>query len=311
MAEDEENQWKRQKKELQFYNTFFSAFEGYRDTGLNDLGYYVVSHFPERSIPPSDALPDFVLYNGSIFWMVELKSASSGEPNINSEDVKQAEWMGDVAVGHAQDFLREVDAMGETGYEGDVDEVVSSFVYEGLDEEYVKKCRNEWDDCRRQLEALEKEASVLFQEPGSELRLVAGVDNLPESPLKSNLTEGISTSPNPRKHVHLTDGKERKSLAVAIGRIWGEKGAEEETRVTATDVQTYFASRRTRRGVDRDDILKALSFLHSKDACRKEQREIEEDDNIPVYVFDEETCAKALNIGSLMDEEDSTSDEWF
>jgi|GEM_PF-3482469 hypothetical protein len=36
---DEESRWARQRRGLRFYNTFFSAFEGYKDTGLNDLGY--------------------------------------------------------------------------------------------------------------------------------------------------------------------------------------------------------------------------------------------------------------------------------
>ena len=80
--------WSRQKRELDSYNTFFSAIKGeVTGQGFHDLGYRLVGrflHVPDsrNDVEPS---PDFLLYNGESLLLVEIKS---GE-NIANRDIEQ------------------------------------------------------------------------------------------------------------------------------------------------------------------------------------------------------------------------------
>jgi len=105
----------------------------------------------------------------------------------------------------------------KTSYDGNVDQIETCIVYEGIDEEYLEKCRNEWDNCREKLEKLEEQTAILTQGRGESLRLLTG--EFDSTRLQSRFESGIDLPTNPKTEFIVTESWEKECLAVAISPL--------------------------------------------------------------------------------------------
>src|SRR6056297_1297490 len=98
--------WSRQKAEIDSYNTFLSAYHSRASYhGFSEMGYVVSNYFPKLSDPRTgvNAEPDFTLYDGKTFILVEIKQGN----NISSRHIEQMEKNNEVSIEYAEDFLKD------------------------------------------------------------------------------------------------------------------------------------------------------------------------------------------------------------
>jgi len=173
--------------------------------------------------------------------------------------------------------------------------VESCIVYDGMDEEYVDKCRKKWPDCREKLEKIENQTVILGQSSGSKLRVLTGTFDSPD--LQHWLEYGIDLPPTPRTTVTLTDGLERESIAVSLCNVWGQKAVTEPVTVSVQEIRSHFDHRELEPG----DVTDAFEFLTDVDAC-----EAQGDRR---YEFRPEHLAQILDIEKIIAEKDEDNDD--
>jgi hypothetical protein len=284
-----ETSWDRQRGELEAYNTFYSAFTGRAsDESFSDYGYFIRGLFAtiQRSGGP-DADPDFILYNDETFLLVEVKQGD----NIEPRHADQLRACADVTITEAEDYLRANQAAEETPYDGSVDSVEACIVYSELDEGYIEEWRGESDAFTERLEELESVGAVLGQQPGSQLRVLAG--SFDSTSLQTWLSEGIELPRNPKKQFFLTDGLEMESLAVAICQLWGERAVKGSNGVVVgvSEVRERFDY----RPPSIPDVADVFQMLEYIGACDQADADRE-------YVFEPSHMSEILDIEHTVDE---------
>lgn len=255
-------QWSRQKKEIDAYNTFLSAYHSRGSYhGFSELGYAVTNQFPvvKDQYAGVTAEPDFLLHDDSTAILVEIKQGD----NFNPEHVEQLERSNEVTIEKLEEFLDQSDVEGRFGFNGTVYDIETCIVYDGIDEAYIDNCRTEWEDCRAMLEQVEAEAPVLAQERGGRLRVVAG--SFDQDHIQSWLSYGIKLPETPRVTVSMTDQLERESIAATICHVWGFRASEGPVSVTALEVRSEFKARELRTGQVND----AFDLLVDLGACEQ------------------------------------------
>lgn len=252
----------RQMREVRCYNLFYSIMTARASPCLADQGWFLPLFFGELndSYTNTTVEPDFVLYDGDICLLVELKSGN----NIDDRHIDQMERCNDLSIDGIEEELRDANVMEKTPYDGSVRTIDSCIVYQDIDEEWVSNCRNEWEDCQEMLEKLEQETAVLTQDHGGELRRLAG--EFESNRLQRLFDDGIELPVSPKEEIILTEQMEKEVLAIAICDIWGEQVVdyEDPVQTNVNEVRDYFAPRfniPTRR------VNRTLYFLHKIDAC--------------------------------------------
>ena len=229
----------RQLREKQTYNLFYSALTARASPCLADHGWRVPIKFGEINDPYSGvvARPDFVLYDGDTCLLVEVKSGN----NIRDRDIAQMERCNQLTIDGVEEELEAADVQDKTPYDGEVRTIDRCIVYHDIDEAWVEQCREEWDNCRDQLEQLEQEAAVLTQDFGGTLRLVAG--QFESGRLQHRFDEGVELPENPKEEFVLTEQMEKEILAIAICGIWGEQavGYGDPVEVNVNQIRDHFA----------------------------------------------------------------------
>lgn len=281
----EQNHWDRQEREIQSYNVFFSALTARADPPLTRKGFESPVSFPqiEGQRENVQAHPDFLLYDGDVCLLVEVKQGD----NIEDDHIEQIEECNKVNIERAETYLKDAEIQSKTSYDGNVSRVETCISYAGLDEEYIEKCRHEWDNCREQLEDLEERTAVLGQQQGGSLRLLAG--EFEDSTLQSIFERGIELPATPKKEFAITEGWEKESLAVAICQIWGHEAASGPVEVTPSDIRSDFAPR---HAIPMGRIKRVLYFLSEIGACN----DISENDQDHVYEFTVDHMDEILGI---------------
>jgi hypothetical protein len=252
--------WYRQKRELDSYNTFFSAIKGeVTGQGLHDLGYRLVGRFlhipdPRTGVEPS---PDFLLYNGETLLLVEVKSGK----NISNRDIQQIEDSNALSIEAAQDYLNDTEIQSSGLNPDELRHVQPCIIYY---EDFIEDECKPYDGCLESLNELAKEAAVLTQDKGSELRLERG--EVADASLEAALKEGISLPQIPDKNVYLTEGVEKECLAFSICHDCVQNNmGKGRIMITATDVTEFYA----KREIPLQRVSSVLSFLDEAGACRK------------------------------------------
>lgn len=252
--------WSRQKRELDSYNTFFSAIKGeVTGQGFHDLGYRLVGrflHVPDsrNDVEPS---PDFLLYNGESLLLVEIKS---GE-NIANRDIEQMKESNALSIEAAQDYLNDTEIRSRGLDPDKLRHVQTCIVYY---EDFIEEECKPFDGCVESLNELAGEAAVLTQDKASELRLESG--EVADQSLKAALRDGIALPRIPDKNVYLTEGVEKECLAFSICHdcVMNNMG-KGRIRITAADVAEFYANRE----IPPRRVSRVLSFLHEVGACRR------------------------------------------
>jgi hypothetical protein len=252
----------RQFREVNAYNLFFSSINARASPSLSGQGWYAPLKFGEVADPFTDATvrPDFVLYNGTICLLVEIKSGN----NIETRHIEQMARCRELSIDGVESELDDADVAGKTPYDGSLAEIESCIVYQDMDEDWIENCRNDWDDCGDALEDLEAETAILTQDYGERLRLIAGEFSTPE--LQELFTGGIQLPENPKEEFVLTEGMEKEILAVAICGIWGERivDHEEPIETSVAQIRDHFAPV---HNLPPQRVSRTLNYLDAIDAC--------------------------------------------
>jgi hypothetical protein len=218
--------------------------------------------FGEINDPYADvaARPDFALYDGDTCLLVEVKSGD----NIQDRAIAQMERCNQLTIDAVEEELEAANVRNKTPYDGEVQTIDCCIVYHDIDEEWVEQCRNEWENCREQLERLEQEAAVLAQDFGGTLRRVAGSFN--SGRLQHRFDDGVELPENPKEEFVLTEQMEKEILAVAICGIWGEQavGYDDAVEVNVNQIRDYFAPT---FNVPPQRVNRVLYYLTMIDAC--------------------------------------------
>ncbi len=206
---------------------------------LADLGWRMPIKFREINDPYSGVVsePDFILYDGDICLLVEIKSGN----NIEERHISQMQRCNELTIEGVEEELRDADVREKTPYDGSVRTIDRCIVYHDIDEDWINQCRNEWKNCQERLEALEREAAVLTQDFGGRLRRVAG--EFKSGRLQNRFDEGIELPENPKEEFVLTEQMEKEILAIAICGIWGERsiGHENPVQANVNQIRDHFA----------------------------------------------------------------------
>jgi hypothetical protein len=195
--------------------------------------------FGEIDDPYADVTvyPDFVLYDGDICLLVEVKAGN----NIEPRDVKQMVRCNELSIDGVEAELDAADVTEKTDYDGTVRTIDSCIVYQDIDEEWIDDCRTEWDNCREQLEALEAETAVLTQDYGGSLRRLTG--EFKSNRLQHRFDEGITLPENPKEQFMITEQMEQEVLAITICDIWGERVVDyaDPVQTNVNEIRDFFA----------------------------------------------------------------------
>lgn len=252
----------RQFREVNAYNLFYSVMTARASPCLAEQGWFLPLMFGEinDSYNGVTVNPDFVLYDGDICLIVELKSGN----NIEQRDIEQMERCDDLSIDGIEEELRAADVQEKTPYNGTVRTIDSCIIYQDIDEEWIEHCRNEWDNCREKLEELEEKTAVLTQDYGGELHRLTGT--FESGRLQRQFDEGIELPLNPKEEIVLTEGMENEILAVAICDIWGEQAIdhEEPVQTNVNEVRDHFAPH---FNIPPRRVNRTLFYLHTIDAC--------------------------------------------
>jgi hypothetical protein len=288
----EQDHWLRQKREIQAYNTFFSALSARANPCLAAHGFEAPVEFPriEGAREGVAAHPDFLLYDGSVFLLVEIKQGT----NIEDRHIKQMDECNRVGIERAETYLRDSEVQEKTSYDGNVDQIETCIVYEGIDEDYIRKCRNEWDNCREKLEKLEEQTAILTQGRGESLRLLTG--EFDSTRLQSRFESGVDLPENPKTEFVVTESWEKECLAVAISHTWGHQAASGPVQISASDIRSHFAPR---HAVPMGRIKRVLHFLNEIDACSK----VDDEEETHRYEFTVDHMQAILDIEQTVSEQ--------
>lgn len=252
-------EWERQKREIDSYNTFYSAIKGeVAEEGLRDIGYKVVGRFLRVPGSHGDITcePDFVLFDGETLLLVEVKS---GE-NISDRDIEQMKDAAAISIESAQKYLAETPIRSE-GYEpSGLRTIQPCIVYY---EDFIEMCLDS-SGCRSSLSELSNYAAVLSHDKGTRLQLVEG--EIVPGGLNSRLEEGIEIPQLPDKNIYLTEGIEKECLAVSIclDLVLNNLG-KGRVEITETDVTERYKN----RDIPMKRVSGVLDFLNEFGACRK------------------------------------------
>lgn len=286
--------WPRQKREIDAYNAFLSAYPARNsDQGFLDEGYRLTNFFPtiNNSFTETAVEPDFSLYDGETLILSEVKQGN----NIEPRDVEQAKRLDSVSIDAAEEYIDKIDVQGRFGLSGDVLSIEPLLYYDNLDSDYVEKCRNEWENCREQLVELEEYCPVLGREGDQTLQLLAG--ELDSDHLQDWLETGVEMAETPRVTVTMTDGLEIESIAVSICRVWGERAVSEPVTVGVSELRTHF----NYRDLEPGRVKSAFDLLNDLGACnRTQKREVE---------FTPGHMPKILNIEQLISDRSGDSNQ--
>lgn len=150
--------WKKQRREVDSYNVFFSAFKGAASSkGLLDLGYKQVGFFLEISDSRQgvECEPDMVFYDSTNLLLVEVKSGR----NVNQRAIEQMERCDALSVEAASNFLSDAEVADMGIDPNSLSNIEPVVVYYA---DVMEECQ-ESDGCRSQLDTLADHGSVLSQ----------------------------------------------------------------------------------------------------------------------------------------------------
>lgn len=279
----EQNHWERQRREIDAYNIFYSAFHGVEGgRTLKDLGFKHPLRFPEIPIRnrQNPAEPDIVVYNDETLLLVEIKAGA----NVTPRHRKQMERCEAVSIEDGEVFLKDAQ-IGD--YELDhtnLENIESAIVY--LEEPYQTEIAPYADELLSDIADL---AVVMTQSKGGQLQIQRG--SFAESELDSFLSSGISLPDVPSPTIYLNEEVEKECLAVSICFDHIIKDLKDgPVSLTPSRVDDLYPNRAIRV----DDVIDVLDFLDECGACKKE-------DN--TYIFKQRHQENIFNVKDLVSQQ--------
>lgn len=282
------NHWERQKKEIDAYNVFYSAFHGVNGgSTLNDLGFRKPRRFPEINIrgQSDDAEPDIAVYNGSTLLLAEVKSGG----NVGERAVDQMGRCASVTIEDAKSYLKDA-KMSNYGLDPNSLSTVDPCIVFFRDRFYADIEGDRHDE--QDLQSIENQLGcpVLTQKRHSQLTIARG--NFADTGLHSFLSSGVPLPKIPPQSIFLNEAIEKESLAVSIcfDHVLRDLKNGRVTLTPETVADLY-----TMRAVSYRDIKNTLQFLSDVGACR------ESDDE--KYVFEQAHQTNIFNIKDILSEQ--------
>lgn len=280
--------WERQRREIDSYNVFYSAFHGV-DGGptLKDLGFRRPLRFPDINIrgQSDDAEPDIAVYNGSTLLLAEVKSGG----NVGERAVNQMERCASVTIEDAEDYLKDSKMSDYDLDPNGLSTVDPCIVF--FEERFHTDIEGDpYDEQDLQSIVDDLDCPILTQSRDGRLAIERGSFEATE--LDSFLTTGVPLPKIPPQTIFLNEGIEKESLAVSIcfdhvlrdlknGRI----------ALTPETVEDLYPM----RAVDYRDIQDVLQFLSEVGACRES-----EDGE---YIFEQAHEANIFQVKDIVSEQ--------
>jgi hypothetical protein len=223
---------------------------------LYDHGYGLVGTFLQVDEAKADVTPepDFTLYDGELLLFAEVKSGY----NINQSDLDQMSEYNELDLEDIENFLDNVDLTEHS--KSSVEAFEHCIVYF---DDFIEKCREDWDNCADALEDMESRTAVLTQERDEKLTLEGGDIN--DGTLSQLLESGISLPPATDKTIYLTENIEPESLSYSIcNDIVLNNLQTGEFVLTPSNVRSFYG-----REMSIGKVRQCLEFLTEIDACRR------------------------------------------
>jgi len=251
-------QWKKQQREVDSYNVFFSAFKGANSSdGLRDLGYHQVGYFLEieDNRQGVECEPDMVFYDGTTLLLVEIKSGR----NVTPRATTQMERCESLSIESASDFLADAEVADMGLDPNNLTNIEPVIVYYA---DVIEEC-TESEGCREELENLSEYGSVLSQEKGGEL--VSVKDSFEDMDLSETFSDGIELPALPETAFYLTENVNREILAYSIAHDAVLPNLSRDARITLApeDIIERFRHRQ----VPLEKLMDSLRFLSEIGGC--------------------------------------------
>lgn len=256
--------WERQRREIDSYNVFYSAFHGVNGgRTLKDLGFRRPLRFPEINIrgQSKDAEPDIAVYNDSTLLLAEVKSGG----NVGERAVKQMQRCANVTIEDAEGYLKD-SKMADYGLDPNslstIDPCIVFFEdqfhadIEGdpRDEQDLKSITDDFN------------CPILTQNRDDRLDIERG--SFEDAELNSLLNTGVSLPKIPPQTVFLNEGIEKECLAMSICHDHVLRDLKNGRVVlTPEAVEDLYPM----RAVGYRDIQEVLQFLSEVGACRESE----------------------------------------
>lgn len=276
--------WERQKREIDSYNLFNSAIKRRHDTsGLHEHGYKLVGNFLRVPDHRNEVVvdPDCTLYDGDVVLFIEIKS---GE-NINEGHISQMDEYNTLGREAVEEFLKDTKITSQGLQPQGFDTFDHCIVYY---EDFIQKCKEEWQGCREMLEELKDVSPIVTQMRGSTLKHDCGSFN--SDTLESLLGEGIELPQATDKQIYLTENVEHECLSYSICHdivLNNLKGRHYE--ISPSDVRNFYG-----RNIPLGKIKRCFQFLEHIEACTSSSN--------GGYRFSESNISNIIDIGSKLKE---------
>lgn len=279
----EQNHWERQRREIDAYNIFYSAFHGVEGgRTLKELGFRHPLRFPEIPIRnrQNPAEPDIVVYNDETLLLVEIKAGT----NVTPRHRKQMERCEAVSIEDGEEFLKDAQ-IGEYGLDHtNLENIEPAIVY--LEQPYQAEMTPNADEL---LSDIANVAVVMTQSKGDQLQIRRGA--FEESTLNSFLSSGLPLPDVPSPTIYLNEEVEKECLAVSICFDHVLKDLKDgHVSLSPSQVEDLYPN----RAIEIDDVIDVLDFLDECGACEK-------DDN--TYVFKQRHQEQIFSVKELVSQQ--------
>lgn len=279
--------WERQRREIDSYNVFYSAFHGVNGgRTLKDLGFRRPLRFPEINIrgQSNDAEPDIAIYNGSTLLFAEVKSGG----NVGERAVNQMERCASVTIEDAEGYLKD-SKMSEYGLDPNNLSTVDSCIVFFEDRFHADIKGDPYDEQDLESITSDLDCPVLTQSRDGRLAIERGSFEATE--LDSFLTTGVPLPKIPPQTFFLNEGIEKECLAMSICFDHILRDLKNgQIALTPEAVEDLYPM----RGVAYRDIQDVLRFLSEVGACRES-----EDGK---YVFEQDHRVSILQVKEIVSE---------
>lgn len=249
--------WDRQKREIDSYNLFNSGIKRRHDTsGFQDHGFKLVGNFLKVPDHRNEVVvdPDFTLYDGEVVLFVEIKSGQ----NINDRHIEQMNDYNKLGREAVEEFLKDTEITDLDLQPREFSTFDHCIVYY---ENFIQKCRDEWEGCREKLEELQEVAPVVTQKRGSRLKHDCGSFN--SSSLESLLREDIELPKATDKVIYLTENVEHECLSYSICHdIVLNNLKDDFYEISPSDVRNFYG-----RNIPLGKINRCFEFLEHIGVC--------------------------------------------
>ncbi|MCJ0620100.1 hypothetical protein JZX76_11440 [Haloarcula hispanica] len=274
----EQNHWERQRREIDSYNIFYSAFHGVNGgSTLKNLGFRSPYRFPEIPVrdQEEDAEPDIAVFNGDTLLLAEIKSGKQ----VSQSHFDQIKRCDNLTIEGGESWLKDAEISERGMNHNNLENIETAIVY--MEDRYQNEILKYSEDI---IDKIAEKAVVLSQQRGGKLSSERG--SFSDTAIDSFFSNGVSLPDVPPQTVYLNEEVEKECLAVSICHDHVLRDLKNgRVKLTPSTAEDLYPN----RAINVGDVIDVLNFLSEIGACR-----ITDDE----YVFEQ---GHQRNIFKVMD----------